>query len=678
MHNLIRIYWADVRSMFKSRSLAVLVAGLMLLPSAYAWVNIKAVWDPYNNTSGIQVAVANEDTGTSLQGKDVNIGQQTVQSLSENRKLGWTFVDRQEAKRGVEHGDYYAYMLIPADFSQKLASILEEQPQQPVIEFAVNEKLNAVTPKIATSGVTAVTSQISESFTETVAGALLSTFQAAGIELGQQLPSIQKAAAGILALEQALPQIEQMGHAAIALEKKLPELRQKANKVIALQQRVSELHQAADSMLKVQASFALVKEAGEGIMSLRDHMTNIRQAVELIARIGTQLSAIKTQIKQTIDDATAEAGAQEELPDSVKQLAALEDELAPLQDQIQSIHTDLHNKVTSLVQGMDNAASFVQDELPALEQRIAQAADFVQNGLPVLEADINQASTLIEDKLPVVESFVQKTANLARNELPSFERSIKTAADRIRRFESGDVSLEDLIAFLQHDPEAGSRFLADPIKLETKRIYPIPNYGTAMTPLYLMLALWVGGTILTTALPVEVTNPRQEYRKYQLYFGRLLTFITIGQFQALIAAAGILLLLHVQAANPASFVLSSIFISFVFVIIIFTLRSMFGQVGNGIAMILLVLQMSSSGATFPVSTTSPFFQAISPYMPFTHAISMMRETIGGMIVETVLHDILILCLYAVICFGAAELAKGSWRREVMLDIGNYTRRKPRV
>ncbi|WP_127530637.1 YhgE/Pip domain-containing protein [Paenibacillus kobensis] len=671
MRNIVRIYWTDVRSMFKARSLAVLVAGLVLLPSAYAWINIKAVWDPYNNTSGIRVAVVNEDVGAAIQGKPIHIGEQTVQSLSANRKLGWTFTDRQEAVRGVKQGDYYAYMILPANFSEKLASILEAKPQQPVIEFAVNEKLNAVTPKIAASGVNAVTAQISQSFTETVADALLTAFHSAGVELQQQLPSIQKVASGILALEQALPQIEQMGQAAIALEKKLPELHQKAKQVIALQSRITELHQAADSVLKAEASLPLIQQAGESVTALHDHITEIRQSIDLITAIETQLTIADAELKRSIDKVQeAAVPLLPETTDNAKQLSALEEELAALRDRVQSIHTDLKSKVTGAVHGIDTAASFVRNELPAVQNRIGQAADFVRNDLPALEANIKQASALVQEKLPVVEEVIRKTADLARNDLPEFERSVHSAADRIRQFEGGDVSLDELIAFLLHDPQRGSRFLADPVKLETKRIYPIPNYGTAMTPLYTMLALWVGGTILTTALPVEVSNARREYRKHQLYFGRLLTFVTIGQFQALIATAGILLLLHVQAANPAGFVLSSMFISFVFVAVIFTLRSIFGQVGNGIAMIVLVLQMSSSGATFPVSTTSPFFQAISPFMPFTHAISMLRETIGGMIIETVLRNALILGLYAIICFGAAKVAKGSWHREVMLDIGN--------
>jgi len=654
--------------MFKARSLAVLVVGLMLLPSAYAWINIKAVWDPYNNTSGIRVAVVNEDIGATVQGKPVNIGKETVQSLSGNRKLGWTFVNRQEAEQSVKRGDYYAYMVIPADFSEKLVSIMEASPQQPVIEFAVNEKLNAVTPKIAASGVTAVTAQISEAFTQTVADAILTAFHTAGVELQQQLPTIQKVVSGLLELEKALPQIEAMGNAAIALEKKLPALRSKADKVIALQQRAAELHQAADSVLKAQASLPLIKEAGETITALHDHLADIRQAVDLIAGIETQLTAADAQLKQAADDLRTAAEAQAEASDNAKQLDALEEKLAALRDRIQTIHADARSKAAEAVQGIDTADAFVRNKLPAVQRRIGQAADFVRNDLPALEADFKQAAELVQEKLPVVEEVIRKSADLARNELPEFERAVHAAADRIRKFENGDVDLNELIAFLLHDPQKGSRFLADPVKLETKRIYPIPNYGTAMTPLYTMLALWVGGTILTTALPVEVTGARRDYRKYQLYFGRLLTFVTIGQFQALIAAVGILLLLHVQAANPIGFVLSAMFISFVFVAIIFTLRSIFGQVGNGIAMVLLVLQMSSSGATFPVSTTSPFFQAISPFMPFTHAISLLRETIGGMIPETMLRNALTLGLYAIFCFGAARIAKGSWSRDVMLDI----------
>lgn len=669
MKSIWYIYKTDLQSVFTTPKLALLVAALMLLPSAYAWINIKAVWDPYSNTAGIRVAVSNDDEGAEVQGKAINVGEDTVKNLKKNPKLGWVFVSRKEAERGVKYGDYYAYLLIPKDFSKKLTSILEVNPQQPVIEFGVNEKINAVAPKIASSGASGITSQISQAFTKTVGDAIFSGFHTAGVELQQKLPSIQNAEIRILELEQALPQIEEMGNKAIELEQKLPDIRQKAQKIIGLKQRIPDIQKAGDSILKVEASLPLVQEAGDKIVDLQGKVADMQRTTAIMTEIETNLSAIEENIKQAIENAKAANDSQADTSGNQEQLARLQEDLVKIHDTIRTIRADLQQRVDQVVKGINAAASFVENDLPAVEQKIHQAATFVRNDLPKLEDDIRKAADLVQEKLPAFEDAVHKVADFARNDLPSFEQKIRNAADQIRKFQ-GSVNIGDVISFLMHDPQKESSFLANPISLHTKRIYPIPNYGAAMTPLYTMLALWVGGTILISSLPVDVRNSERVYRNHHIYFGRLLTFLTVGVFQAVIIALGNLFLLHVYIVDKLWFVLLAVFISMVFVVITYTLRSVFGNIGNGMALIFLVLQISSSGATFPVSMTSPFFQKISPFMPFTHAVSMLREAVGGMIPEIVIQNALALSVFIIICFGIALLLKRSLSQEVVLNRGD--------
>lgn len=119
------------------------------------------------------------------------------------------------------------------------------------------------------------------------------------------------------------------------------------------------------------------------------------------------------------------------------------------------------------------------------------------------------------------------------------------------------------------------------------------------------------------------------YTGHQLYFGRLLTFLTIGILQALVAVFGNIYILNCYVADKGWFVLFAVLISIVFVTIVFTLVSVFGNLGKGIAIVFMVLQFSSSGGTFPISTTGHFFQILNPFMPFTYAISLLREAVGG-------------------------------------------------
>src|SRR3954453_6436364 len=204
------IYKTDWKNISKVPIVFLLLGALTILPSAYAWINIKAMWDPYSNTSGIKVAVANEDEGAEIQGKKINVGKEIVQKLKDNKKLGWVFVNYATAKEGVKKGNYYAYLYIPTDFSKKITSILEINPKKPQILFGVNEKINAVAPKIASSGASSITNQISQAFVKTVGDAIFSGFYKAGIELEKALPSIYNMEDQIFKLEQALPEIDAM------------------------------------------------------------------------------------------------------------------------------------------------------------------------------------------------------------------------------------------------------------------------------------------------------------------------------------------------------------------------------------------------------------------------------------------------------------------------------------
>ncbi|MEH7491170.1 YhgE/Pip domain-containing protein [Neobacillus niacini] len=660
MRKIWNIYITDWKNIFSVPTVALLVVGLMLLPSAYAWFNIKSMWDPYGNTSGIIVAVANEDEGAvvSLTKQKINVGEETIKNLKENKKLGWVFVDQKEAIRGVKHGDYYAYLIIPKEFSKKITSILEANPEKPQIVFGVNEKINAVAPKIAATGATGVTSQISEAFIKTVGNAIFSAFYKAGVELEKDLPSIFSVENQIFELEKALPQIEEMGRKAIQLEEKLPEIHEKGQQIIALEQRIPELDQVGASILKVEASLPLVMDAGEQVLVMQERLNDISRTTAIINDVVNHITEIETQIKQAMDSIN-EANQSDV---NSEQLTLLYNELMNIHGIIQNTRNDLQQKADQVTSGINTAANFVKDVLPTVEQKMHKASDFVRNDLPKVEEDIREAADLVRIKLPAAEQAIHKAADFARNDLPGFEEKVRNAANRLRQFKSS-INIYDLIQYLKHDPNKESSFLAKPILLKTERIFPIPNYGSAMTPFYTMLALWVGGTLLVSSLRVDVEDVESQYKHYQIYFGRLLTFLTISILQAVIVSIGDLYIIHAYVADKLWFVLFSIYISIVFTIIIYTLCSVFGNIGKGLSIILLVLQISSSGATFPVSLTPSFFQTLHPFMPFTYGVSILRETVGGMIKAVVIKDTLYLLIFVGISILLALALKrplGGW------------------
>lgn len=669
MRKIWKIYKDDIKSVITSPMLALLVVAIMFLPSSYAWFNIKSNWDPYSNTSGIKVAVVNEDEGSSIHDMKINVGDETVANLKNNTKLGWVFVNRDEADRGVQHGDYYASLTIPKEFSKKLLSILEANPQQPEIEYAVNEKINPIAPKIVASGANSVASQISQTFIQTVGDAIFSGFNSAGIEIQKELPSILNLESRIYELEHALPHIKEAGNKAIELESKLPDMTAQLKKLTDLQERIPAIQQAGESILKLENDLPNMEQVNSQIITLQEKVAGMNQIVEIIESIKQQLTNLETDITVTLDQMS---GIQLSNTNDIQAQYQLEQQLealAQLKDNLQTYLTKLQQMTTNVTKGIEAAGNFIHNDFPSIKQKIHQAADFIRNDLPKVEGDIKKAAEIITALQSPLETIIHRTASLVRNDLPSFEAKIKKAADMLRKYE-GAVNWNEVIEFLQHDPEKAGHFLADPVKLTTKRVFPIPNYGSAMAPLYTMLALWVGGIVLISALPVHVNDPEHQYKSYQVYFGRLCTFISVGLFQAAIVTCGDLYIIGIYAVNKIWLVGFGIMIGITFVTITYTLRSVFGNIGNGIAMLFLVLQMSSSGATFPVSTTSAFFQTISPFMPFTYAVSMLREAVGGIVTEIVIRDIIALSLFTAVSIMFGLVLKRALSKGIKLNSGD--------
>ena len=202
MKKIWTIFKTDLKNMTTNLPTIIIVLGLIILPSLYAWFNIKANWDPYGATAGIKVAVVNEDEGTILLGKELNIGNEVVEELRHSNKLGWVFTNAKGADYGIRSGMYYAMITIPKQFSSDLKTATGPNPIRPTLEYVINEKSNAIAPKITASGANTLKATISENIITAVNRVLFNSFNAVGFSLEQNLPKIQEAVGGVIALDE--------------------------------------------------------------------------------------------------------------------------------------------------------------------------------------------------------------------------------------------------------------------------------------------------------------------------------------------------------------------------------------------------------------------------------------------------------------------------------------------
>nr|WP_279311576.1 YhgE/Pip domain-containing protein [Romboutsia sp. D33t1_170424_H2] len=288
----------------------------------------------------------------------------------------------------------------------------------------------------------------------------------------------------------------------------------------------------------------------------------------------------------------------------------------------------------------------------------------------IFEGSFNTANEVIsvldkaQAKLPQVEDILNTTISLSdsakdnisfiRKKLPIAKSTIDELVNAMKKINSSD-DVNELISLLKSDAIKRAEFLKQPVELVTDKLYPVANYGAGMTPFYTVLSLWVGVLLLMSLLSANVHG---DYKPFEIYFGRGLTFLTIAIIQAFIVSAGDLYILNVKVIDPLSFVLLSMFTSIVFTAIVYSLVSIFGNVGKAIGVILLVIQVAASGGTFPIQVTPPFFQYVNPFLPFTYAISALRETVGGIYKPVLIKDIYVLIVFLIIPIILTILFKG--------------------
>ena len=683
--NVWTIYKEDLKRIFTNYAALIVILALCILPSLYAWFNIKASWDPYGQeaTSQIKIGVINNDRGTEFNGKLINIGDQVVDQLKENDLMGWQFVDEAEGEKALEEGTFYATITIPDNFSQDIISLVTSDVKKGQMIYRVNEKINAIAPKLTSKGATGVQENINQTIVETVSGILFEAGKGLGLEIqetvlpqlshvydqleeliskfGDMNSLVQTAHNGgiqlkdlIASIQTDLPLIETtitsakttitslesfMDTSKSALSDFMPTLK---NDLLLIQTIADELN-------------TYVSQIEEAILSGSDKAPELIE--NLITKVESTQSLVQSFVKVLESFNKFPAGRFDEL---ISQLQGVNGELDKAKDFLQQLHDTtvnggepnltVLNNIKTLLSSVSSTASAIYNRfdsaiVPSLNNVIDQAYSTATNVLQVLkeaEAKLPDVASLLNTAYEGADKGIDAIEYI-NSKLPEAENKVREVTAKL-----GDInesqSLQEVLTLLQEAVTERQNFMSSPVDLVEETIFPMHNYGTAMTPFYSVLAQWVGMTLLISMLSVHAKG---EYRPSEEYFGKFLLFATIALVQGLIIALGDLYLLNIYCVNPGLFIVGILFTSITFTFIVYSLVSVFGNVGKVVSIILLVLQVAGSGGTFPIQLTPKFFQIINPFLPFTYAISFARESIGGVVENVLAKDIIIMCIYSV-------------------------------
>lgn len=693
MKNILAIFKADVRGLVKNVLALIIIIGLCILPSLYAWFNIYSNWDPYANTGNIKIAAYSEDEGyTGEDGTVQNMGGKILDNLKENTAIGWTMVNSgEEAIEGVKSGDYYAAVVIEKDFSYKMFNMFAEGFANPGITYYENEKKNAVATKITDTAVSTLQQSIDAQFVDVV---IRTVFEQTNNVSGE-IETNNK-------IKEFTDKLTAVNNNLITYENTIESLIS-ANKELTTS--VGKAQDEIDS-LKGQVDTGIDDVTGvkNGISTTRTSLSDFNAKVkESVAQIESSLDKVASDLKNTTvtDDARKMA---DDMIQTMKDVNTLKKEALKLEAAIKGI---------KLPSDYDKET---QDALNAIGSVIGNADDIreVINGLGItdaadkvtsrIEAELAKKTDSVEDAVRTCKDYASNMRNMFTNSLmPQIDgilanteqilatvntllESINTTLENTGTIFDGMVStigstnqsLEQMQVIIQGvseklksvtelfngttedervqalrklmsgDPDTYGEFFSEPVKIDTVEVYPIANYGSAMTPFYTVLALWVGALLLTALVKVKAEPKNlQGVKLHQLYFGRYLLFFVLGQIQALVVVLGDIYLLHCQILDKGLFWFTASLTSFVFTLLVYSLTLSFGDIGKAVAVVIMVIQIAGSGGTFPIELLPSVYRNIYIFFPFPYAINAMCETIGGMYGNMYVKSLLQLMIFAV-------------------------------
>ena len=688
MRNIIAILKRDLSRIRGSVVALIVAVGLVIVPTLYAWFNIAGSWDPYGNTGNLKVAVANSDDGymSDLIPVRVNIGDTVVSALRENDQLDWRFVSESDAVEGVRSGEYYAAVVIPENFSSRMMTVFSSDAEHAEIVYYENQKANAIAPRVTDKAASTVRQQIDETFAKTISDVGLATTSSLlefmdGDQIAAYAGNLSGTLAGaITTLRDASGSVDEFAgllqsstglldstsdllasagtankdaealvgdaktglsgmHDALdaAVAAINQSLKDSAGDYDAAAKAIDEAFGAADAHVSLtvtqlrDASADVAKRASD-MRDVQDNILAVERDVE-----GSDLpEKLKAELVQKIDIVANTVGnvanQQELLAKHLSDAAAsLETGAADARAKAQAVKDGIAEAKGSIGGVKDSYNATLKQQISDLSDAVADVArrgSDMADDLGATVTDLSHAASALSDDLAGAhEVLAGASADLvsAADDLQRLKEGLDTAVT------SGD--LDRVRELIGSDPAALADALAAPVALDRQAVYHIKNYGSAMAPFYTTLSIWVAGIVLAAMLKANVDeadvkalgNPRL----HELYLGRYAFFALLAFAQATLVCAGDLLFFGIQCEHPFQFMLVGWLAGFVFSNMIYTLTVSFGDIGKAIAVVLLVMQVAGSGGTFPIEMTADFFQAVYPFLPFTHAINAMHAAMAG-------------------------------------------------
>lgn len=684
---MIKSEWLKI---FTTKKMLISIVAVLFIPVLYSGMFLWAFWDPYAQLSNLPVAIVNEDKGATFEGETMELGDELTKKLIDSEQFHFEKIESASAEEQLLERDYYMVIRIPDNFSQHATTLLDEKPSKLVIDYIPNEGFNFLGAQIGETAMDRIKAEVNSQVSKTYAEKLFASitklgdgFTEAADGAGELDSGANKIADGANDLQGYL---EKLAASTIELSNGSNELTAGAEKAATGATNLAQGLTAIEEGSKQLAAGA--KDAADGANNLKQGITNYTDGVAKIA--NSQATLVEKQQSfasgmESLSNSTnnLQAGASK-LNDSA---ANLHNGIDALSKQMQEILASLPKEqaqalqatLTQLNEGSAQLAGGLSQFVTStgeLQQGTAQLNEGSKQlvaGQQQLSAGVNEVASNTNALVNGAEKLAEGNNTMASKlgELTTGASTAKVGANELatglNTLVNGTAKLSDgtsLLAEKSGDLVEGSSTLADgtkelvdgtatlssklteaseqvnvnptddnydmvakPVDVEKTAVNHVPNYGTGFAPYFISLGLFVGALLISIVFPlvepaIRPTNPAAWFMSKVSVLG------FVGIIQALISVAVVVGVLGLEVENLAWFTLTAILTSFTFLAIVQMLVSIFGDPGRFIAILVLIIQLTTSAGTFPIELVPSQLQVFNPFFPMTYSVQAFKAAIS--------------------------------------------------
>lgn len=682
---MIRHQW---KAIVTNKKLLIPILAILFIPIMYAGMFLWAFWDPYAQLNELPVAVVNEDEGASYEGQQLALGDDLLTNLEERQDFQFASYSREEAEHALDQKDVYMVIEIPERFSQDATTLLTDSPTHMELIYRPNEAYNFLSSQIGETAVARIQATVNEQVTQTFTEGLFDAIDSLKDGITKAADGSATLEDGATQLQQGTTDLRDylasLAEGSVTLTSGTEKLAQ------GVQSAYTGSQQLTTKLLDAKAGAATASEGAnaiasgattlqqgvqaytDGVNQLFSGASDLQQGHSQVAQGLAQATTSATQLSTGLSDLS---GGADQLAGSWEQLvhtiaASLpEEQASALLAQAQPLLEATHGYSEKMNQAASGGQQLVQglEQLTSGEQALAEGSARLATGITELSSKNEQLNTgmatvaggsaQLAQKLPALadglaqlqQGSSQLTSGLAQaasgaSELTSGSHTLSSSSQQLasgaeeltagsEKLVAGTTELHDGLADGAEKSSAfqatedSAKAVAQPVQVEKAALHEVPNYGTGFSPYFISLGLFVGALLTSIVFPLRdpASQPTSGSRWYA---SKTSVVVVIGILQAAIVSILAITIVGVEPVNTGLFVGATLLTSLTFMALVQLLVTVLGDAGRFVAIVLLIMQLTTSAGTFPLELLPKPLQLFNQWLPMTYTVDLFKSAIS--------------------------------------------------